>query len=196
MTILPACVFPSVEWMVHFVKSESVRIEAHEFYLKKTYRNRYDIMGPNGTQTLSIPVHGSKGNKCPVNEIKIDQGKWQREHWNALTTAYNSSPFFEHYKDDLQPLFESPPELLIEFFEKGLKTILTLLGLPGQISYTPNYWEEKTNVDFRNKVRGKRTFDEIQYPQIFEDRFGFVDNLSVLDLLFNSGPEGRILLNC
>lgn len=195
MTILPACIFPNVEWMVHFVNPQLVLIDGFEFYQRKTYRNRFDILGPNGRQTLSVPVSSAKGSKCPVNEAHIEPGKWQREHWNALKTAYNSSPFFEHYEDVFKPLFENPPARLIDFFDNGLKTVFSLLELPIEIKYTSEYWNEECRIDFRHKVKGSRQFDEIRYPQIFEDRFGFVDNLSVLDLLFNTGPEARILLS-
>lgn len=178
---------------------QEVQIETAENYLKQTYRNRCTIAAANGPLSLSIPIIKPDTLKCPTKDIRIsDHGNWRHLHWNALISAYNLSPFFEYYEDDFVPFYENKYEFLFDFNEELRILICRLLDLQPHITYSENYLP-KVSHDYREIIRPKHEgedpdFSPVPYYQVFREKHGFFPNLSIVDLLFNMGPEGLLIL--
>lgn len=176
-----------------------VYLETAENYLKQTYRNRCTIAGANGALPLSIPIEKPTTLKCPTRDIRIsNHGNWRHLHWNAILSAYNMSPFFEYYQDDFIPFYEKGYNFLFDFNEQLRQLICGLLDLHPNIHYTEVYAKEVEN-DFREIIRPKhpredKAFRPKAYYQVFLNKLGFLPNLSIIDLLFNMGPEGILVL--
>lgn len=183
---------------------DKVFIEQHDHYMKQTYRNRCTIAGPEGEIALTIPTVKPDSPKCPMKDIRIsDHGNWRHLHWNAIESAYNSTPFFEYYKDDFRPFYEKKHAFLADFNEELCSLTCALIDLQPNIERTSEY---KTNFatnesDFREAIHPKKDFrladpEFISHPyyQVFESRHGFLPNLSIIDLLFNMGPESLLVL--
>ena len=188
-----------VQYYCKLISYESVRIEVCENYLKQTYRNRCMIATANGIQTLSVPVENPKTDKCLTKDIRIsDHGNWQHIHWNALVSAYGMSPFFEYYEDDFLPFYKQKYHFLFDFNEKLRLTICELLDIHPSVNYTTGYIPDVVN-DFRTVIRPRQpvedhSFYQKSYYQVFMENHGFLPNLSIVDLLFNMGPEAALVL--
>jgi hypothetical protein len=200
MKILSLAYLPSVSWCAAVWNIEDVYIEACENYQKGSLRNRCHIAGPHGIQRLSIPLIKGKHQQTPICEVRIAYDEpWQRQHWRTIKTAYGNAPFFEHYADGLAPFYERRYEFLFDYnldllmfiFQKKLgwngSFILTHEWLPTE-KWTPA-------DDLREAFSGEADewpewFYPARYPQVFEERNGFLPNLSVLDLLFCCGKRG------
>ena len=181
--------------MFHFPE---VRIETSENYLKQSYRNRCIIAGANGPLPLSVPIVKPDTLKCLTKDIRIsDQGNWRHLHWNAIVSAYNSTPFFEYYEDDFAPFYEKKYEFLFDFNEELRMLICQLLDIQPQIQYTTSFEADVEN-DFRwispKQDIADPSFLLKPYYQVFQDKHGFLPNLSIIDLLFNTGNEGILIL--
>ncbi|TGV00319.1 WbqC family protein [Flavivirga rizhaonensis] len=185
--------FPNIAHFVAFVKAKVVVFETDDNFLKQTYRNRTDVYGANGKLTLNIPVIHSQKNRQKYRDVKIfNEEKWQSLHWKSLLSAYRTSPFFEYYEDELQPLFNTKADFILDFNLKCLEVVCDCLQLELNTSKSEIFQktvEDKT--DFRNLVNAKKKpsqhFDI--YTQVFSNKHGFIPNLSILDLLFNEGPN-------
>ncbi|MDR1555915.1 MAG: WbqC family protein [Tannerellaceae bacterium] len=178
----------------------TVCIETAENYPKQTYRNRCIIAGANGPLTLSIPVEKPLGLKCLTRDIRISEhGNWRHLHWNALVSSYGTSPFFEYYADDFVPFYEKGKDcFLLDFNEKLRERLCGLLDMHPELSYTSSYLPQVAN-DFREGIRPRHPAEDPgfcprPYYQLFSGRYGFLPNLSILDLLFNMGPEAILVL--
>lgn len=182
--------------MEHF---NEVYMEGAENYVKQTYRNRCVIAAANGPLPLSVPIVKPDNLKCLTRDIRIsDHGNWRHLHWNALVSAYNMSPFFEYYADDFAPFYERRYDFLIDFNEALRAKICELIDLQPRVRYTESYLPTVVN-DFREAIRPRHpvpdaTFRNVPYYQVFQEKFGFQPNLSIVDLLFNMGPESLLVL--
>jgi hypothetical protein len=173
-----------------------VFIETADHYVKQTYRNRCRIATANGVQTLSIPVE--KSCQCPMRDVRIaDHGEWQHLHWQALVSAYNSSPFFEYYADDFRPFYERKMRFLLDFNTQLQSLVCRLLGIAPDITFSDTYEHPADVWDLRDAIHPKKApiSGVVQpYYQVFGQKYGFQAHLSVVDLLFNMGPEGLFVL--
>jgi hypothetical protein len=189
-----------VEYYSALAKADTVFLEHCEFYEKQSYRNRCNIAGANGQLALTIPVEKSKGSRMLTRDVRISEhSDWQLQHWRSIESAYNSTPFFEYYKDDLLPFYEKDWTFLWDFNAEIQSKVLELLDLQVDIQLTKEYkvdFDENV-LDARNSIHPKKETDTgslKSYYQVFEQRFGFIPNLSSLDLLFNMGNESILVL--
>ena len=185
--------FPNVAHFAAMLKAGEVIFEMHDNYQKQTYRNRTFIYGANGKLQLSVPVIYSQKERQKYRDIKIhNTEKWQMLHWKSLESAYKTSPFFEFYEDELQPLFTQKAAYLLDFNLKCFETILECLQLGINTSETKDFQKEITaKTDFRYLANSRKepNFDFDNYTQVFGEKHGFIPNLSILDLLFNEGTN-------
>ncbi len=192
--VLPMFYLPPVEYFAQLNSyNPDFVIEKHEHFPKQTYRNRANIYSPDGMLTLVVPV--IKGSKVhtPVKDVKISYDfRWQRLHWMSLQGCYRRSAYFEYYEDELAPFYEKKETFLFDYNDQLLQLILKLLKIKASINYTETYEAEySTLADFRHTINSKKESDFQQklYFQVFEERHGFMKNLSIVDLLFNQGPQ-------
>lgn len=179
--------FPPATWFPAGVRAGEWRIEKYENYQKGGFRNRCRIVGPNGVQTLSVPLVKGKNQRQPITEVRISyEADWWRVHEQAIQTAYGRAPYFEFYAETLLAIGRQRHEFLWEFNDKLLTTVLHLLQKPVSVYPTEAFTPPSAN-DLLRPVDLPTTLPE--YPQVFTDRHGFTPGLSVLDGLFCLGPE-------
>ncbi len=190
---------PPIEYFANLIRFESCKIENFENYIKQTYRNRCNIITANGLLNLSIPVTKTNGNHTLTKDIRISSScNWQINHWRAIESAYNKSPFFLYYRDELEKFFTQSFELLVDFNTELLKFLFKKTGISLEINFTNNFLPENTTInDVRyciqpKQIRGENIFPH--YYQVFEEKHGFIPNVSIIDLLFNEGPESKYYL--
>ncbi|MBQ8223754.1 MAG: WbqC family protein [Bacteroides sp.] len=193
-----------VHYYAKMLSADKVYIEQYDHYLKQTYRNRCTIAGPNGELVLTIPIVKPDNVKCPTRDIQIsDHGNWRHLHWNAIESAYNHTPFFEYYKDDFRPFYERKFRFLVDFNENLRQLVCSLIDMQPLVEYTTNYQVilPKDAYDLRESIHPKKDFQatdpsyhSLPYYQVFQERLGFLPNLSIVDLLFNMGPESLLVL--
>lgn len=173
-------------------QSDELTFEVHDNFQKQTYRNRCYIYGANGKQLLNIPItHSKSDSKQKSKDIRIESGsRWQQQHYKSLKTAYNSSPYFEFYEDDLMFIFEKDYVFLQDLNLDSFQFINEALEL-GLKYKTSSEYKENPHHDFRSlaKVKSHPNCKSDSYIQIFDDKHGFIENLSILDLLFMEGPN-------
>jgi hypothetical protein len=195
--------FPPLLTFALAASENGLLIEACENYNKGSYRNKYRLLSSTGPILLSIPLVKGKNNAQKIREVEISYAEnWQKNHLRTLQTNYGKSPFFDEYFPLLQNHYSMDFKYLFDFNSNALDMVFRLLGLSSPINFTENYIHrqiEKTEclLDYRNIITPKSKDTEyyfMPYPQVFEDRLGFVPNLSILDLLFCMGPESLIVL--
>ena len=183
---------PIAHW-IPICKQQPIIWEIEDFYQKQTYWNRMEIHAANGKLMLSIPIQhlGYEGHQNYKDVQIANEFPWQRNHWFSLKTAYQSSPFFEYYEDDILPLYKNKYESLITFNKEFMETICELLEIQAPQETTKTYEKESLHDDLRHLIDAKTNKKNIvcKYNQVFSDRNGFIPNLSILDILFNIGPE-------
>lgn len=196
--LLSTTYFGPVQWYQKLYRAEHVEIEQWESFQKQTYRNRCLIATTNGIQALTIPV--VRGTSPLIKDIRIsDHGNWRHLHWNALQSAYGESPFFEYYQDDILPFFEKRWTFLLDFNEEIRTKISELIDIQPNVPYTEGYSSSPSMRDFRMAINPKHPepdsdFVPKPYYQVYQQKHGFLPNLSILDLLFNMGPESILYL--
>lgn len=195
--VLSLPVLGPVQWYSKLLLHDEIRIDIAEHYTKQTWRNRYRIDGANGTQDLSIPVT-LPSTKTPLCDVRIDtHTNWHLQHWRAIQSAYGKSAYFEFYADYFAPFYNAPlPQRLIDFSLPLLDLTLRLLKLPKNYQLAEVYEKQPLHTeDYRQRISPKTPFESdpgfhpIPYTQVFSDRFPFRPNLSVIDLLCNTGPS-------
>jgi hypothetical protein len=192
MTLLYPTYLPNIASYIVMAQSEILVFEICDSYQKQTYRNRCYIYGANGKLSLNIPVHYSQKNRQNTKEIKIENSsKWQSIHWKSIESAYKTSPFFEFYEDDFKQLFETPKELLLDFNLECISVINSCIGFEPVISYSEQFSKTTLENDYRFLVNARKEskIETKPYIQVFQDKHGVLSNLSILDLLFNEGPN-------
>jgi hypothetical protein len=187
--------FPSISHFVAIANSEKVTFEMDDNFQKQTNRNRMFIYSPNGIQLLNIPIKHTKEAHQKTKDVKLETAfDWQKQHFKSLEAAYRTSPFFEYFEDELLPIFQKKHTFLLDLNLQTMELVSKCLRLDFQYDETAEYFHEITDkTDLRTLVNGKKdtsTFDT--YTQVFGDKHGYLNNLSILDLLFN---EGRYALD-
>ena len=202
--LLQTTYFGPIQWYQKLYRYDHCLIEQYDSFQKQTYRNRCVIATANGVQALTVPVEHSD-DKVLTKDLRIsDHNQWRRVHWNALQSAYSESPFFEYYADDLHPFFEKKYEFLLDFNEEIRQKVCELIDIHPNVEYTSEYTSDIQHqtsdiTDFREVINAKHPqpdaeFNAKTYWQVFQHKHGFLPNLSILDLLFNMGPESIFYL--
>jgi hypothetical protein len=189
--LLPVAPFAPVPYYLLALGADSVLVDVHEHFVKQTLRSRYTILSANGPLTLSIPLHRS--NHMAVADVRLDfTRKWQRGHLRALDSAYMRSPFYEHYRPHIADVLTSS-ETLVQLFEASWYFAKRVVSLPDLV-YSSRF-EPFGHGDLRQMLNDVALLPpNPTYHQVFEDRFGFVPHLSILDMICNAGPETAALL--
>lgn len=186
--------FGPVSHFRELVKPATVWIEVEDNYQKQTYRTRTYIYGANGKLLLNIPIkhlHKAEKQHQKYKEVRIaNDFKWQQQHWKSLKSAYQTSPFFEYYEDELAPLYHQEFDFLMDFNFRCFEIISECLQLDVNYNKTFEYIMDPENMlDKRNLINAKKVVDIPRYNQVFMDKKGFLPDLSILDLMFNEGPN-------
>jgi hypothetical protein len=211
--LLSTTYFGPVQWYQKLNRYAHCCIEQHDHFVKQTYRNRCVIATTQGPQALTVPVEKYINDVTETKDIRIsDHGNWRHLHWNALLSAYGESPFFEFYADDLRPFFERRWTFLLDFNMAINEKVCELLDIAPQLSFTTSYGvpsegdeaavkdcHKSIVTDYRDAIRPKHpllddSFTPRPYYQVYQQKFGFLPNLSILDLLFNMGNEAVLWL--
>ncbi len=211
---------PPVEYVAWMLHSRVTDLEQWENYRKQTYRNRCVIAGAGGKLSLTIPVEKPVHGNCLIRDLRIsDHGNWRHLHWNAMVAAYRNTPFFEFYEDDFAPFYTKRWSHLLDYNQELLHLICSLIGFDPEIHRTDCYvagplWKSaeessseilpkesarfRTRMDLRESLDPKKEsipgFQALPYYQVFASKFGFQENVSIVDLLFNMGPESLLVL--
>ncbi|MEO8237543.1 MAG: WbqC family protein [Flavobacterium sp.] len=189
-SLLHPTYFPSISHFAVMVQSENIIFEMEDNFQKQTNRNRTYIYSPNGIQLLNIPVKHSKTAHQKTKDVLIEnEFDWQKQHFKSLEAAYRSSPFFEFFEDDIIPVFEKKHTFLMDLNLEVFDIVTKCLRIKFEFHKTTEYFPVPENVsNFRYLANGKKDANSFEkYTQVFDDKHGFINNLSVLDLLFNEG---------
>ncbi len=184
---------PSTSQFLLMFNSKKVIFEINDNFLKQTYRNRTYIYGANGKLLLSIPVIHSQKNRKKFKDVKISYDQnWLSQHWKSLEISYRSSPFFEFFEDKLICLYNKKEKYLVDFNLKSITILLEMLQIDLEYEFTNSYSKNYSNIsDYRINSKNFNS-NEIKidkYTQVFQSKYGFINNLSVLDLICNEGPN-------
>ena len=204
--VLPCCYLAPVSHYSAYYRADKVQLEVCDHFTKQTLRNRCWIDSPSGALALTVPIVKAEG-KTLMRDIRIsDHGNWRHQHWTALESSYRQSPFFEYYADDFAPFYEKKWEFLADFNEELMTLTASLLDIQKPICRTTTYsplpapplGECHHLAGFGsfggNEALPQRGSGEGAYYQVFASRHGFLQDLSIVDLLFNLGPEGVLWL--
>lgn len=200
--LLSTAYFAPIQYYSKLLNYKEIYIEQFEHFNKQTYRNRCVILGGNGPIQLVVPVVKGRGRKILIKDLEISYDtNWQRNHWRTIFSAYSSSPFFEYYKDDIQRFFETRYKFLLELNLNIHETICGLLEIENNVILTSDFEKAPDDtVNLREAITPKISTEADQeflpqkYTQVFSDKLGFIANLSILDLLFNEGPNSYSVL--
>jgi hypothetical protein len=182
---------PPIDYLLEMKNADSVSIETYENYQKQTYRNRATILTGNGLYDLIIPIVRSDIKQ--IKEIQIDNNyAWQRHHWKTIESAYNNSSYFLYYRDFFEPFFQKKSTFLFDFNLELLHLLKKLFSITNPVFFTETFELHPCMEDLRETFLPKnRTFRQknIEYQQVFSDRFDFAENLACIDYLFTKGRD-------
>lgn len=190
--------FPNIETFHTMLSTEEILFETQDYYQKQTYRTRCNIYAANGLFSMNIPIKHQKNIHQYTKDVLIENDfDWQKNHLKTLQNAYRSSPYFEFYENHLIEIYQKKEKYLIEFLFKTIDLSFELLQIQKKYAKTEEYiLNYPDDSDFRilSDAKTKSAFQGKKYPQVFESKHGFIPNLSILDLLFNEGPNSVNLL--
>lgn len=197
ISLFSTAYLPPISYFQYMKKAKEVFVEQYESYQKQSYRTRCHIISANGVMPLSIPV--VKDNRALIRDIRISEhSDWQTQHWRSIESAYNSSPFFEYYADDLYPFFKKKWLFLWDFNMEVLYKVLELLDLEININFTDHFHSTNSHdfLDVRDEIHPKKELilPQKKYYQVFEQKHGFIPDMSIIDLLFNMGNESQLII--
>ena len=196
--LLSTAYLPPIEYIIQCLHYKAINIELFETFPKQTYRNRCHIATANGILPLAIPVKKTNGNHTFTKDIVLEtNNRWNIIHWRAIHSAYSHSPYFLYYGDAFEAIYKNPPQTLIEFNSALLNVVFKLLKVDVDIHFTTNFEPLNTQTaDLRNMIHPKQALDYEgkpdhfkMYTQTFSNKYAFIPNLSIIDLLFNEGPS-------
>ncbi len=192
--VLPLFYLPPIEYFTELnIHNPDFLIEKYEHFPKQTYRNRAHIYSPEGLLTLVVPVVKGSKMHTPVKDVRISYDfRWQRLHWMSLQGCYRRSAYFEYYEDDLALFYEAKEPFLFDYNEKLLHLLLRLLKIKATLKYTQEFIPDYPDLlDLRDSIHPKKIskYPPKPYYQLFEEKHGIISNLSIVDLLFNQGPQ-------
>lgn len=198
--VFSSCYLPPINYFKAWILADKCIIDVNEYFVKQTYRNRCTILGADGKLDLVVPIH-KRNSKQLIKDVKLSNDEnWQKIHWKSIEAAYRSSPYFEFYEDSFFPFYNKKKHtFLTDFNLELMNTICPLLGISTKINLSQQYIEPSNEmIDFRAKISPKnKSLNEIEqqsYIQVFSDKLGFQKNLSIVDLLFNEGPNSLVYL--
>ncbi|REJ82416.1 MAG: hypothetical protein DWQ44_12535 [Bacteroidetes bacterium] len=194
--LLSIAYFPPVSYFSVLCRHESVFIEAKEHFIKQSYRNRTIIYGANGKLSLTIPVHHQQLYRTPIDQVKMLNDGWKKIHWRSIESAYRKAPYFEFYEDRIRNVFWTEEEYLFSYNLILIRTINSILknnthiNITSKFELSPDFYS-----DIRNSISPKNKFvAQLEYHQVFSEKFGFIPDLSILDIIFNLGPDAASFL--
>lgn len=188
--------FGSISQFAVMVKQPTIYLEVCDNYQKQTYRNRTNIYGASGKLMLNIPIiHNKDSHRQQTKEVRIEKDfNWRKQHLKSIKNAYQTSPFFEFYEDDFLAFYQTNFTHLLEVNLASLKLIANLLDLEIEFIHTTDYKpviDNKNDYRFLINAKSKPIFRFEAYTQLFDSKYGFIQDLSILDLLFMEGPNAE-----
>jgi hypothetical protein len=199
--IIESQFFAPLQAFVYFAHAETILLEACENYQKRTYRNRCRILTANGPLVISVPLKKGKNRQTPIRQVDIvHEPDWLAAFQTQLQSAYGKAPFFQYYRDGIFEILQRKPEKLFSLNRELLSFVFKQLGWKKLLGETSDYYRNygPDYCDLRDRWRPVDVdpghWSGIRYPQVFEHKFGFTGSLSILDLLFNMGPESGLVL--
>jgi hypothetical protein len=192
--ILSTAYLPPLQFFGKLLLYDKIILEKHEHYVKQSYRNRCSVYGANGKLDLTIPLQHSS-ERTTVSQKKISYNdNWQQLHWMSICSAYRSSPYFEYFEEDFEIFYKNKYEFLFDFNLELIEQICRALKMNIEFSVTEQFEKEYEGVDDlrlfispKNNFEDDKDFHSKNYYQVFADKYGFIPNLSIVDLLFNEG---------
>ncbi|HEX2921990.1 MAG TPA: WbqC family protein [Bacteroidales bacterium] len=191
--LLSTAYLPPVDYISKIASSDEILIEKNEHFIKQSFRNRCYILSAHGSHLLSVPVLEGSRHKVKIDDVKIDYSKrWQQVHLRAIESSYRNSPYFDFYYDDFAGKISNDYSHLWDLNESLLTLVLKILNLTKKITYTDNF-EAISDQPYDRRYfispGYKQITEKKRYIQVFQSEKGFIENLSILDLIFNAGPE-------
>jgi hypothetical protein len=191
---------PNIAYFSALMKAETIIIEQHEYFEKQSFRNRAVIRGPHQSETLSVPVLNSNSKQL-IQDVRIDNSQnWQKIHWRTITAAYAKSPYFEFFADYFLPIYDRKNDNLWNLNLELLTICLKLAKASPTIQFSENYIKLLPDdvLDLRSAIHPKKNIDSLSFfcPFVYSQNFGndFVENLSIIDLLFCKGTDAKMIL--
>ena len=197
--LLSTAYFPPLAYFAHIARAETICIEAHEHYIKQTYRNRCTIYSANGLLDLIVPVEKPQGSKTLIRDVHISYAEaWVKQHKHAFVSAYKSSPFFDYYADACFAVLDKHEKFLWDLNANLLHTLCKLTGISPIITESEHFTPRNSTAnDLRYTISPKQPAElqQLPYSQVFDEKFGFQSNVSIFDAICNLGPDTKRYLN-